>query len=94
MTRPLRTFLWVLGGLGVAWLVLGLTMLPAMGGMMDGGMIDGGMMGGEAAGSSMNSMSGMGRMMALMLIQFLAMLGLVVLFVYLVVDSLRRRRGV
>lgn len=91
MTAPLRTFLWVLGGLGVTWLVLGLTMLPAMGGMMDGGMMDGGMMGGEATGSTMTSMPGTGRMMALMLIQLLAMLGLVGLFVYLVVDSLRRR---
>lgn len=93
MTGPLRTFLWVLGGLGVAWLVLGLTILPAMGGMMGGGMRGGGMMGDGATASSMSSMLGMGRMMALMLIQLVAMLGLVVLFVYLVVDSIRRRRG-
>jgi uncharacterized membrane protein len=84
----LRTILWVLGSLATLWLLLGLAMLPAMGRMMSGemmqsGRVDGGMMGG-----------GMMGMMGMMIAQFLAMLGLVGIFVYLLLDSLRaRRRG-
>lgn len=87
VTGPLRTVLWILGGLAVVWLVAGLAMLPSTGrmmseggGMMGGGMMEGGMM-----------MEGMMSMMAVMAAQFLAMLGLVGIFIYLIVDSLRRR---
>jgi uncharacterized membrane protein len=77
----LRTVLWVLGGVAVVWLVLALAMLPAMGRMMgEGGMMRGGMMGG-----------GMMGMMGMMAAQFIAMLGLVGIFIYLVVDSIRDR---
>lgn len=89
VSGPLRAVLWVLGGLSVVWLLSGLAMLPAMGrmmgggGMMRGGMMEGGMMG----------MGGMAAMMGMMVAQFVAMLGLVGIFVYLVVDSARRRRS-
>jgi hypothetical protein len=57
-------------------------MMSEGGGMMGGGMMDGGMMGG-----------GMMGMMASMAAQFLAMLGLVGIFIYLIVDSLGKRRS-
>lgn len=83
VTGTLRAVLWVLGTLAVVWLVSGLFMLPTMGRMMsEEGMMGGGMMGG------MGSMMGM---MVTMGAQLLAMLGLVGVFVYLVVDSLRKR---
>ena len=75
VTGPLRGFLWVLGPLGVVWLLLGLTMVPAMGGMMDGGMMRDGMMGGGTAGGGMPAMPGMAPMMGLMVVQLAAMLG-------------------
>lgn len=77
----LRLVLWVLGGLAVLWLVFGLAMLPTMSRMMGGEAMSGGMM------------VGMGAMMGMMVTQFVAMLGLVGVFVYLVVDTLRRRRA-
>ncbi len=85
VTGTLRVVLWVLGGVAVVWLVLALAMLPAMGrmmgvgGIMHGGMMDGGMM------------MGMGSMMGMMAAQFVGMMGLVGIFVYLVFDSFRRR---
>ena len=99
MTGTLRAVLWFLGGLGVLWLLLGIILLPSMGQMMMGGggmmgpdtmPMGGGMMGSEA-GPMGGGMMSMGAMMALMVVQFVAMLGLVGIFVYLVVDSLRGR---
>lgn len=90
VTGTLRVVLWILGGVAVVWLVLALAMLPAMGrmmgegGMMHGGATQGGMMDG-------GMMMGMGSMMGLMAAQFIGMLGLVGIFVYLVVDTLRSR---
>jgi hypothetical protein len=81
---PLRTVLWVLGTLGVIWVVLWLVGLPAMGGMMGG---NGMTMGGGGSGV------GMGAMMGAMLVQTLGMLGLAGIFVYLLVDTLRVRRA-
>jgi hypothetical protein len=94
VTGPLRTVLWILGGLAVVWLVAGLAMLPSMGRMMSegGGMMGGGMMRGEMMGEGMMG-RGMMSMMAMMAAQFLAMLGLVGIFTYLIVDSLRKRRS-
>jgi hypothetical protein len=92
VTGPLRVVLWVLGGLAVVWLILGLAMLPAMGRMMGGGMTQGGMMDGAAMGEGMMCCGGgMMGMMGLMAIQLIAMLGLVGVFIYLVVDAVRRR---
>lgn len=88
---PLRAVLWFLGGLGVVWLGLGLALLPGLGrmmgtgGMMRGGTMHDGMMdGGTMAGAMMP-------MMAMVVLQLVAMLGLVGVFVYLVVDSIRAR---
>ncbi|MDP9349862.1 MAG: hypothetical protein M3P24_12100 [Gemmatimonadota bacterium] len=87
VTGMLRAVLWILGSLAVGWLVLALFALPSMarmmgrGGMMQGGMMEGGMMGG-----------GMMGMMGMMALQTVAMLGLVGIFIYLVVDSIRSRR--
>ena len=80
VTGPLRGFLWVLGPLGVVWLLLGLTMVPAMTGMMDGrmmrdGMMGGGMMDGGTEADGMPAMPGMAPMMGLMVVQLAAMLG-------------------
>lgn len=93
VTGTLRVVLWVLGGLALIWLVLGLAAIPSMarmmgpGGMMHGGMMEGGMMeGGMMMGGGMMGMMGM------MALQTIAMLGLVGIFIYLVVDSLRHRR--
>ena len=89
VTGTLRTVLWFLGGLGLLWLLLGLFLLPGMSRMMgEGSMMSGGMMNG---GMMQGGMMGMGTMMILMLVQFIAMLGLVGIFIYLVVDSLRGR---
>lgn len=76
---PLRTVLWVLGAIGVLWVLFWLLALPSMGDMMQGGgMMAGGMGGGL----------GMMSMMGAMTLQFLGMLGLAGIFVYLVVDTL------
>lgn len=98
VTGPLRAVLWVLGALAVIWLIAGLAMLPSMGrmmpeggGMMGGGMMQDGMMGEGMMGQGM--MGGMMSMMAMMVAQLLAMLGLVCIFIYLIVDSLRKRRN-
>lgn len=99
VTGTLRAVLWFLGSLGVLWLLLGILLLPGMGQMMMGG---GGMMGSDTmpmGGGMMGSetmpmgggMMAMGAMMILMVVQFVAMLGLVGIFVYLVVDTLRGR---
>ncbi len=91
VTGPLRAVLWFLSGLGVVWVGLVLALLPGMsrmmgsGGMMQGGTRHGGMMeGGMMAGAMMP-------MMAMIAVQLVAMLGLVAIFLYLVVDSLRAR---
>ncbi len=88
VSGPLRTVLWVLGALGVLWVLVWLVSIPTMGGMMGGGPGEGGMMGGEGAmtGGRMLPMSG------LMVTQTLGMLGLAGIFAYLVVDTLRGRR--
>lgn len=83
---PLRTVLWMLGGLGMIWLVLWLLGLSAMGGMMG----EDGMMGGGMPGGGMMD-GGMTAMMGAMLVQTFGMLGLAGIFVYLVVDTLRGR---
>ena len=97
VTGPLRTVLWILGGLAVIWLIAGLAMLPSMGRMMSegGGMMDGDMMQGGTMGEGMmggGMMMNIGGMMSMMAAQFLAMLSLVGIFIYLVVDPIRRRR--
>lgn len=76
VTGPLRGLLWVLGSLGVVWLLLGLTMVPAMTGMMASQMMRDGMMGGGTGADGMPAMPGMAPMMALMVVQLAAMLGL------------------
>lgn len=86
VTGPMRVVLWVLGTLGILWLILWLVALPGMAdmmggsGMMGGGMNREGMMGG-----------GMMAMMGAMFLQFAGMLGLAGIFVYLVTDSVRGR---
>ena len=94
VSGALRTVLWVLGGVAVAWLVLALAMLPAMGRMMgEGGMMHGGaMQGGMMDGGMRMGMGSMMAMMGMMATQFVGMLGLVGIFVYLVFDSVRQRR--
>ncbi len=93
VTGTLRTVLWILGGLAVVRLLASLAMLPAMSRMMSGGMMqDGSMHGGMMDGGIMGRM-GMGGMMGMMAAQWIAMLGLAGVFVYLIVDSARRRRA-
>jgi len=88
VTGPLRVILWILGSIGVLWLIVGLGSLAYMGRMMgdDSPMngMDGSMMGGEG-------MLGMMSMMGTMVFQLIGMLGLVGIFVYLVIDTARRR---
>ena len=94
VTGPLRTVLWILGGLAIVWAVAVLAMLPSMARRMEGGMMGGGMMQGGTMGEGMMmGMGGMMSMMATVAAQFLAMLGLLGVFVYLIVDSVRRRRA-
>lgn len=94
---PMRVVLWILGTVGMLWLILGLISLPAMGSMMGGsGEMGGGMMGGGTGGEQMMGGDGMMSagamtMMGAMLLQLVGMLGLVGIFVYLVVDSVRGR---
>lgn len=89
---PLRVVLWVLSSFAVLWLILTLAMLPGMGGMMSGGMMgEGAMEGGMMGGGSMMG-GGMMGMMGMMAIQGIVLLGLVGIFIYLVVDSLRSKR--
>lgn len=93
VTGTLRAVLWFLGSLGVLWLLLGILLLPGMGQMMMGGsgmMGGGGMMGSDTMPMG-GGMMAMGAMMTLMVVQFVAMLGLAGIFVYLVVDTLRGR---
>ena len=92
VTGTLRAVLWILGSLAVAWLVLGLAVLPSMAGMMgEGGMMRGGMMEDGIMGGGMACCGG--GMMGMMALQTIAMLGLVGVFVYLVADALRSRRA-
>lgn len=99
VTGPLRGVLWVLGGLAAVWLLFSLLSLPLMGRMMGGGMMsgetaDGGTMAGGMMGPGMGSgMMSMMPMMVSMGVGVLALLGLVGVFVYLIVDSSRRRSG-
>lgn len=103
VTGKLRTVLWGLGGLASLWLLLGLVCLVALlatGGMMQGtGMGMGGMEGtqGTEMDVGMDGPQGMGlgwmiTMMGMMAAALIALLGLVGVFVYLVVDTLRKRR--
>jgi hypothetical protein len=92
VTGPLRGVLWVLGGLAAVWLLFGLLSLPLMGRMMGGGMSNGGMMDGGMMGVGMGS--GVMDMVPMMLATgagVLALLGLVGVFIYLVVDWFRHR---
>ena len=78
----------------MAWLLACRAMLPAMSHMMGGGMMEG-MHGGATGGGMMGGM-GMGSMMtmmAMMAVQFIVMLTLAGVFVYLVLDTLRARRS-
>lgn len=91
---PLRGVLWLLGGLGVLWIVLVLSTTLGMGGMAGEGMPGGMGMGGDPGEAGMmggGSMAGMAMaaMWGVMLAQTVGMLGLAGVFVYLVVDSLR-----
>jgi uncharacterized membrane protein len=90
-TGTLRAVLWFLGSLGALWLLLGIFLLPSMGRMMGGGGTGSERMMGSDMMPMMGGMMGMGTMMILMVVQLIAMLGLVGIFIYLVVDSLRRR---
>lgn len=101
VTGILRTVLWVLGGFASLWLLLGLVSLVAMfatGGMMQGaGMGMGGMDGPQGTGMGMGGAWGTGlawmiAMMGMMASALIALLGLVGVFVYLVVDTRRKRR--
>ena len=101
---PLRVVLWILGGVGMLWLILWVIALPGMidmmgqGGMMGGmgpggpvggngpdpgGPMDGGPMGGWMGSTGMVAMAGG------VLLQFVGMLGLAGIFVYLVIDTVR-----
>lgn len=91
VSGPLRVVLWVLGGLAVLWALFGLAMLPVMGRMMGRGTMQGGMMGGDMMDGAMPCCGG--GMMGMMALQTIGMLGLVGVFIYLVIDSLRRRRA-
>lgn len=94
VTGPLRIVLWILGGLALVWALLGLAMLPTMGAMMGDGMMQDGMMqGGGMADGMQCCAGGMMGMMGMMAIVTIDMLGLVGIFIYLVIDSLRRRRA-
>lgn len=93
VTGPLRTVLWILGGLAIVWAVAGLAMLPSMGRMMEGGMMGGGMMQGGMGEETMCCGGGMMGMMGFMALQTISMLGLAGIFIYLVVDAIRRRRA-
>lgn len=86
VTGTLRAVLWFLGGLGVLWALAGVFLLPSMSRMMRGG----GMMGSDTM-PMMGGMMGMGTMMVLMVAQLIAMFGLVGIFIYLLIDSLRGR---
>ena len=74
--------------MAAVWLILGIMMLPAMGRMMGDGM--GGMMQG---GAGQGMMCCGGAMMGAMALQVIGMLGLVGVFVYLIIDSVRGRRA-
>lgn len=89
---PLRIVLWILGAVGMLWLILWLIALPGMGGMMgEGGMMGAGMM---DRGRMDGGMMGGGMMVVMvggMALQLVGMLGLAGIFVYLVIDGLRGR---
>lgn len=94
VSGPLRVVLWILGGVGMLWLILWLIALPGMVDMMSEGGIMGGGVGGPGAGGPMGGWMGGTGMVAMAggaLLQFVGMLGLAGIFVYLVVDSLRGR---
>lgn len=98
VTGPMRIVLWILGSLGVLWALLWLFAFASMsmggGGMMGGdGMGGDGMMQNGAGPDMMGEMSiQAGAMIGGMVAQTLGMLGLIGVFVYLVVDSLRHRQ--
>ncbi len=100
VSGPLRVVLWILGSVGILWLVLWLIALPGMvdmmgqGGMMGGRMGDGGAGAGGPMGGWMDGWMGGTGMVAMaggVLLQLVGMLGLAGIFVYLVIDSLRGR---
>lgn len=99
MTPGLRRALWVLSSLAVLWTVLALIGCFTMGGMMGMGARGGqgmmGMMGGDSTMSAHHGMGGMmmGGMMLHMGLTWLVMLGLDVVFVYLLASSRRARRA-
>lgn len=98
VTGRLRTVLWVLGSLASLWLLLCLAGLVAMSttGEMMQGMGMGGMDGPQGMGMGTDG-PGMGwawmvPMMGAMAGALIALLGLVGIFIYLIVDTLRDRR--
>lgn len=94
----MRTVLWILGGLGVLWALFWVFAFASMGmgdgGMMGGGMGDGGMMQDGPAPEEMVGEMGSPAiaMIGGMVAQTLGMLGLVGVFIYLVIDSVRKRQ--
>ena len=88
VTGPLRVVLWVLGGAGVLWALFRLGMLFGMGGRSTTG---GGTMHDGMGYGMTDGMQGWGGGMGwgIMSLQTIAMLGLVGIFIYLVVDSVR-----
>lgn len=87
VTGPMRVVLWILGTLGMLWLILWLVSLLTMGGMMGaGGPMGGGMNGGGMGADEMMNGRAM-TMMGAMVLQVAGMLGLAGIFVHLVADS-------
>lgn len=91
VSGPMRTILWALGAVGMAWVIVWLIALGTMGSMMWGpGMMGGGRPGvGTASGAMVGgatALAGGGT-----LLQLVGMVGLAGIFVYLVVDTLRDR---
>lgn len=88
----LKTALWILGVLALAWVLLMPGMWGRMGATVGSPMVGRGtMMGGMMAGGMMTG--GMMGMMLLMTLTWLIMLGLVGVLIYLIVVAVRSRRA-
>lgn len=87
MEKGIRTALWVLSSLAVLWTVIALVGMFSMVGMMGGGSA---MMGRQGMMDGMGGM--MGGLMVHMGLTWIVMLGLDVVFVYLLVTRARARR--
>lgn len=95
VTGPLRVVLWILGSLGMLWLVLWLVSIAIMDGAVGGWMAGNGMAGGAGMmnGGGMVMDGAFVSMMGAMFAQFVGMIGLAGIFVYLLVDTARGRSG-